>query len=90
MEEILTRWAKDAFVLLWRSDRTKRELSFDVARTVGRQAARIGMTEEQVKRWLQNAYGSVWVRCSGLVPGVDLKELSKFILQWYRQARNER
>jgi hypothetical protein len=78
-EKKLTDWARQAFQLF--HDEPPRERAMAVATTVGRQAARSGMSANEVSRWLQGAYGAVWVRMGGLNPGADLKEIRKQILK---------
>jgi hypothetical protein len=80
--EELTRWAENAFPLFRCEDRA--QTSEAVALTVGRQAARMGWTEDGLVKWLQTAYGSVWVRQSDLVPGLDLKDVQKALLRGFR------
>ena len=55
-----------------------------LATTVGRQAKRLGLSKQEVERWLQGAYGSVWVRMGNLNPGADLKEIRKALLKVMR------
>ena len=74
-EKKLTGWATQAFALFRDPTRDNAETSMDVLSTVLRQAKRMGLTADQVIRWLQSAYGSVWVRQTNMNPGVDLKDL---------------
>jgi hypothetical protein len=76
-DDQLTQWAKKAFQLF--RDDPPRERAMAVATTVGRQAKRQGMDEKDVLRWLQSAYGNVWVKMGSLNPGADLKEIAKAI-----------
>jgi len=54
-----------------------------VAVTAGRHAYRLGWTRDELARWLQGAYGSVWVRETGLRPGMDFKDVAKTALDTY-------
>lgn len=74
---MLTKRATAAFKM-FRSehDLSGKELSLEVMRTVLGAAKRIGLSAEQVAKWLQSAYGSVFVVNSNLVPGVNLKDLN--------------
>jgi len=81
----LTDYAKSAYS-------TSRDLATDpkeraelTAITVGRQAKRLGLSEEETSRWLQSAYGTVWVVGGSLNPGMDLKEIRKIILREMRK-----
>lgn len=67
-----------------RQDRSPREATIESAVITGRHAARLGMTEKELGKWLQVAYGSIWVRLSGLNPGADLKEVWKALQHGYR------
>ena len=58
-----------------------------VAYTVGAQAYRLGMTEEEMSRWFQGAYSSLWVRESNLNPGLDAKDVRERLLQAYRKTK---
>ena len=78
---MLTDYAKLAY-------RNTKELSSDpkeraelTAVTVGRQAKRLGLSEEEVGKWLQSAYGTVWVVGGSLNPGMDLKDIRKIIFR---------
>lgn len=52
-----------------------------LAVTVGKQAVRLGMTPEEASKWLQSAYGNVWVRLGNLNPGADMGDVRKAMLQ---------
>lgn len=54
-----------------------------MAATAGKKAKRLGMTLEEMKTWLQSAYGSVWVRLGRLNPGMDLKDVLKVMIKAY-------
>lgn len=82
VESELTAYAARAFQLFREESAGERAIS--VARTVGRQAARLGFDETSLSRWLQSAYGTVWVRLSGLNPGADLKEVKRHLLIGFR------
>lgn len=71
----LTSYARKAFSTFRGVSGGPAALSEDVALAVGAHAARVGISRQRVERWLGTGYGSVWVRESGLVPGLDLKEV---------------
>lgn len=77
----LLRWGEEAFALARPGERSPRLTSEFVAITVGRQALRLGFSEQELKRWLQSAYSSLWVRQSNLNPGLDMKDIQKLTLQ---------
>jgi len=58
-----------------------------LAVSAGATAKRLGVSDEDLKRWLQGAYGRIWVRLGSLNPGLDLKEVSKIMLGSYTRAR---
>lgn len=58
-----------------------------VAYTVGAQAYRMGMSEEELIRWFQGAYSFLWVKESNLVPGLDAKDVRQRLLQAYRLSK---
>jgi hypothetical protein len=58
-----------------------RERALLLASTVGRHARRLGLTQDEVSKWLQGAYGYVWVRLGNLNPGADLKEIREAVLK---------
>ena len=80
-EADLTRWAGEASLLM--TDESSRDRARFIAATVGRQASRMGLTKDDVGRWLQSAYGTVWVAKSRsrLDPGMDMKEVRKEIFR---------
>jgi hypothetical protein len=87
----LTQWAKMAFSLLRKEDVSPfgdEELAEAVAITTGAHAFRIGLTEQELNRWLQGAYGLVWVVQQGLRPGLDFKDVRKAALRGYIAARD--
>lgn len=64
------------------------ELAEAVAITTGAHAFRIGLTEQELNRWLQGAYGSVWVVQQGLRPWLNMKDVRKAALRGYIAARD--
>jgi hypothetical protein len=82
----LTKYAIRAYDMLSRPSDSPFEKAQSVAYAVGGYAARKGMTEIEIRKWLQNAYGRVWVMKGNLDPGMDLKEVSKAILKTYRRT----
>lgn len=81
----LTKWAQKAFAEA--RDFEPRERAMFVASTVGRQAKRLGLDEHDVLRWLQTAYGDVWVRLGQLNPGADLREIRAEIQKAMRRVQ---
>lgn len=77
----LTDYAKLAYRNSMDLSKEPRERAEVTAITVGRQAKRLGITQEEVGRWLQSAYGTVWVVGGSLNPGMDLKEIRKIVLR---------
>jgi len=75
-----------AFQLLRRPDDSAAETATSIAHTVGAQAKRMGLSKEQLGKWLQSAYGKVWVRGGNLKPGLDLKEVKAALLKGYDVA----
>jgi hypothetical protein len=73
----LTRWATEAFTLF--HEDTPEERARNVAITTGREAKRLGLTKLAMRKWLQSAYGSVWVKLGNLNPGLDLKEIREIM-----------
>jgi len=85
----LTEWANLAFdefgggykgatragFLMGATAKQAYDRAVDVAYTVGAHARRLGMSKDQMRRWLQTAYGGVWVKRSHLNPGADLKQV---------------
>lgn len=53
----------------------RKEFATVLATAAGAYAARLGMAPDQVTKWLQGAYGSVWVKGGNLDPGLDLKQI---------------
>jgi hypothetical protein len=88
----LTQWAKMAFSLLRKEGVPSfgdEEVGAEaVAITTGAHAFRIGLTEQELSRWLQGAYGSVWVVQQGLRPGLDMKDVREAALRGYAAARD--
>jgi len=79
-EKMLNDWATQAFSLLRRPGDSPAALSSNVAVTVGMQAARENLSKDVLKSWLQTAYGRIWVRLSNLNPGLDLRDISKILI----------
>lgn len=75
----LTRYAKQSYRLSMEMADSARERAELTAITVGRHAKRMGLTVHDVTRWLQAAYGAVWVVGGALNPGMDLKEIRDII-----------
>jgi len=86
-EKLLTDTALTAFKMFRRSDTT--ETSTDVAYAVGAKAKRAGIPFPAVGKWLQKAYGSVWVRQTNLNPGLDLKDVSRLMKRAYDMKRED-
>lgn len=53
------------------------------AKSAGRHARRLGMSLDELSRWLQSAYGSIWVREMRLRPSYDLKEIRQVMIKAY-------
>ncbi len=68
----------------------RREFADILATASGAYAARLGMTPDQVTKWLQSAYGSVWVKGGNLDPGLDLKQVRRIIDNAYDLAVRRR
>lgn len=81
----LTEKARAAFGLF--SDQSEERVAKDVAFAVGSQAARLGLTSQDLLKWLQLNY-NLWVRYGPkpLVPGLDLKQVKKFAIQAYEST----
>ena len=79
----LTKLAETGFSILRRDGEIRRSLSIMVAQCIGMEAARLRFTEKELTEWLKINYGKVWVRMSGLKPGIDMKELRKEAFTWY-------
>jgi len=80
-EQELTAYANQAFQLFRPDREDPRELSMDVIYAVIGMAKRKGLSQMEVLRWLQSAYGGVWVRNTNLNPGVDMKDLTRAVKQ---------
>jgi len=78
----LLRWGVKAFALFRSGEDPER----DVAATVGKQAAKIGMTEKELSSWLQGAYSTLWVKQTNLKPRYDMKDIRKFVLSAYNKV----
>lgn len=59
-EKKLDHWAGQAFRLLGRSGSSAAGLAEDVAYTVGRRAAELGLSDEQLSRWMDGAFRAIW------------------------------
>jgi len=78
-EAALTQWAKKAMRMAPGPSQEERALF--VADTVARQAKRLGFNALGLSRWLQTAYGEVWVKGGSLNPGIDMPVLRKRLLK---------
>lgn len=76
--DVLTARAQLAFKT-FRVGQSEYELTKDVAYTVGGQSMREGFDDDEVSRWLQTAYGSVFVIEGQGIPHADLKQIRKWI-----------
>lgn len=77
-ETKLTKYAEGCFRL--NADLTPAERAKVTARCVGKHAKRLNYTTQELTRWLQSAYGRVWVKLGNLNPGADLKEIQEILL----------
>lgn len=77
----LTDYAKQAYRNSLEISKEPRERAEITAITVGKQAKRLGITQEDLSRWLQSAYGTVWVVGGSLNPGMDLKDILNILLR---------
>jgi len=68
---------------------TLEEASESVARIVGSHAAYLGMSEDDLSKWLQKNYGRVWVKETGLRPTLSLKEVRDIIITSYLYNRGK-
>lgn len=85
--DILTQYITAFFeTFLYTHGEDPEDVARDAARVAGKHAARIGMEREDLVRWLQAAYGSVWVRKLNLNPHLDLKDVRKLALQAFDKA----
>ena len=82
----LTAVANRAWTMFAEGDRSPAELAQDVAYGVGAYAARFKVPKLVISKWLQGAYGSVWVRRGNLNPGMDAKEVRAAIFKAYDLA----
>ena len=83
-QDVLTSWAHTAMDVFAEDPPSERARA--VATTVGAQAARAGIKVPQMQAWLQSAYGSVFVRRGNLNPGLDLKDVRRYMLAGYAKA----
>lgn len=54
------------------------QASRETAIAVGRHAARLGWDEKTLADWLSRNYGALWVKETGLNPGLDFKDVCKY------------
>ena len=92
--ELLEDYAKFSFQTLrgaakenFHKDEVKKRISTDVAYIVGAHAFRSGITIDEIQKWLQTAYGSIWARETGLNPQLDLKEVFNCCKKAYLLAK---
>lgn len=81
--DLLHRYGVSAFRLAREVENSAEARSTFVAYTVGKQARRLAISEEDLSSWFQRSYSSLWVRESNLNPGLDAKDVRKFVLQGY-------
>lgn len=86
----LTAYAKRMYAQARTMSSGAADLADVLATAVGAQAARTGFTEEQIGKWLQSAYGEVWVKGGSLNPGMDLKDVRKTMMKSYERNRGSR
>lgn len=79
--ERLTQYATERFAQANEMGEDAHDRALILAMSVGKQAARWGLSPDEVSKWLQAAYGQIWVRLGGLNPGADLKEIRSTILR---------
>lgn len=92
--EKLNAWATSGFHHLisasddfYSNGETRRLVSEAVAHTTGAQAYRLGISISKVKKWLQSAYGTIWVRLSALEPELDMKDVQREVERAYDLAK---
>jgi len=81
--EKLRQYGVKAFELAREAEDTPEARSEFVAYTVGACAKRMGMSEEELSKWFQGAYSFLWVKESNLNPGLDAKDVRRYLLQGY-------
>lgn len=59
-------------------DASTEQASRETAIAVGRHAARLGWDEKTLADWLSRNYGALWVKETGLNPGLDFKDVRKY------------
>jgi len=79
-------YAHDAFDLLLHeakelTEDTLKKVTEDVATLCGHYAYKLGMSDEDITKWLQSNYGAIFVRRTLLRPPFSLKELGKLMIK---------
>lgn len=90
VEKDLNKWATSAFEIFHIPGGDPAERSRSVAYGVAAMAVRHGISKDVLKRWLQGAYSSIWVRLSQLNCGMDLKDVWKALEYGYDAAAKRR
>lgn len=83
----LDQYAVKSFNMLKRPGESSRETSTSVAYAVGSFAKREGYTKQDLQKWLQGAYGYIFVKLNNLDPGMDLKEVRDAMFKAFDRAR---
>jgi len=86
----LERWARRAFAFARETGDTKADQARFVAYTTGHCARRMDLPWNEVQRWLQGAYSSVWVREGNLDPGLDMKDVQASTEKGYRRTQGSK
>ena len=86
LEKKLTAYAIKQFPQAEEMSSDPEDRALILAATVGMQAVRLKMTQDQVSRWFQSAYSDVWVKRGRLNPGADAKDVRKEILKAMTKA----
>lgn len=76
-EREMTAFAERAMRSAMSMADSSKERSELVATSVGAQAARNQWDKQQLRKWFQVGYGTVFVKMQNLIPGADLKDLVK-------------
>lgn len=76
-EREMTAFAERAMRSAMSMADTSAERSEFVATSVGAKAARSQWDKQQLRKWFQTGYGTVFVRLQNLDPGADLKDIVK-------------
>lgn len=85
-EDKLTKYISTSFnSMLHEHNEPKERVVVDMAKIAGRHAKRLGMSKKELERWLQSAYGRIWVRQTNLNPGLDMKDVRKYALDGYNK-----